>query len=96
MLPPNSVVYTGCVGDDELAEQLKSANKREGLAEAYLVRKGEQTGACAVVITGHHRYYIDIYPTRYFADRLSGHSLLLFAPQKNLTMPTCLLLMSHV
>jgi hypothetical protein len=55
VLPPNSVVYTGCVGDDDLAQQLKEANKREGLAEAYLVKKGEQTGACAVVITGHHR-----------------------------------------
>jgi adenosine kinase len=60
VLPPNSVVYTGCVGDDDLAQQLKAANKREGLAEAYLVRKGDQTGACAVVITGHHRY-TDIY-----------------------------------
>lgn len=55
ILPPNSVVYTGCVGDDDLAEQLKAANKREGLTEAYLVKKGEKTGACAVVITGHHR-----------------------------------------
>ncbi|KAH9969120.1 Ribokinase-like protein [Russula dissimulans] len=55
VLPPNSVVYTGCVGDDDLAEQLRAANKREGLAEAYLVKKGEQTGACAVVITGHNR-----------------------------------------
>jgi hypothetical protein len=55
-LPPNSVVYTGCVGDDELAEQLKAANRREGLSEAYLVKKGEKTGACAVIITGHHRY----------------------------------------
>jgi adenosine kinase len=54
-LPPNSVVYTGCVGDDELAEQLKAANRREGLAERYLVKKGERTGACAVVITGHDR-----------------------------------------
>jgi adenosine kinase len=52
------VVYTGCVGDDDLAEQLKAANKREGLAEAYLVKNGEQTGACAVVITGHHRYFL--------------------------------------
>lgn len=48
-------MYAGCVGDDELAQQLRAANKREGLAEAYLVKKGEQTGACAVVITGHHR-----------------------------------------
>jgi len=55
VLPPKSVVYTGCVGDDELAEQLKAANAREGLDEAYLVKKGEKTGACAVVITGHHR-----------------------------------------
>ncbi|CCM02265.1 uncharacterized protein FIBRA_04348 [Fibroporia radiculosa] len=55
ILPPGSVVFTGCVGDDELAEQLKAANRREGLDEVYLVKKGEKTGACAVVITGHHR-----------------------------------------
>jgi len=55
ILPAGSVVYTGCVGDDDLAEQLKAANKREGLDEVYLVKKGEKTGACAVVITGHHR-----------------------------------------
>ncbi|KAJ7664913.1 Ribokinase-like protein [Mycena rosella] len=55
ILPPNSVVYTGCVGDDDLAEQLKAANKREGLREVYQVKKGEKTGACAVIITGHHR-----------------------------------------
>ncbi|KAL5476513.1 ADO1_4 [Sanghuangporus weigelae] len=36
LLPPNSVVYTGW---------------REGLTDAYLVKKGEKTGACAVVIT---------------------------------------------
>ncbi|KAG6820658.1 hypothetical protein H0H93_013509 [Arthromyces matolae] len=55
ILPPGSVVYTGCVGDDQLAEQLKAANKREGLDEVYYVKDGEKTGACAVVITGHHR-----------------------------------------
>ncbi|CAK5283222.1 unnamed protein product [Mycena citricolor] len=55
VLPPDSVVYTGCVGDDDLAEQLKTANKREGLKEVYQVKKGEKTGACAVIITGHHR-----------------------------------------
>ncbi|KAJ3478285.1 hypothetical protein NLI96_g9861 [Meripilus lineatus] len=55
VLPPKSVVYTGCVGDDELAEQLKVANQREGLDQVYLVKKGEKTGACAVVITGHDR-----------------------------------------
>ncbi|KAH9987775.1 Ribokinase-like protein [Russula compacta] len=58
VLPPNSVVYTGCVGDDDFAEQLREANRREGLAEAYLVKEGGQTGVCAVIITsqGHDRY----------------------------------------
>lgn len=55
ILPPKSVVYTGCVGDDDLAEQLKAANAREGLDQVYLVKKGEKTGACAVIITGHDR-----------------------------------------
>lgn len=55
LLPPKSVVYTGCVGDDELAEQLKAANAREGLDQVYQVKKGEKTGACAVIITGHNR-----------------------------------------
>ncbi|KAF8701243.1 hypothetical protein AX14_000512 [Amanita brunnescens Koide BX004] len=55
ILPPHSVAYTGCVGDDDLAEQLRAANKREGLDDLYFVKKGEKTGACGVVITGHHR-----------------------------------------
>ncbi|KAF8131527.1 Ribokinase-like protein [Boletus edulis] len=55
VLPPKSVVYAGCVGDDDLAKQLRTANEREGLDEVYLVKKGEKTGACAVIITGHHR-----------------------------------------
>jgi len=55
VLPPHSVVYTGCVGDDELAVQLKKANQKEGVESAYLVKKGEKTGACAVIITSVHR-----------------------------------------
>ncbi|KAF8598714.1 adenosine kinase [Ceratobasidium sp. AG-I] len=55
VLPPKSVVYAGCVGDDALADQLRAANEREGVASAYQVARGEETGACAVVITGHHR-----------------------------------------
>ncbi|TFK97753.1 adenosine kinase [Pterulicium gracile] len=54
-LPAGTVVYTGCVGDDDLAEQLKAANRREGVDEVYQVKKGEQTGACAAIITGHDR-----------------------------------------
>lgn len=55
VLPPDSVVYVGCVGDDEFADHLRGANKREGLHDRYLVKTGEKTGACAVVLTGHHR-----------------------------------------
>ncbi|KAG8856988.1 adenosine kinase [Serendipita sp. 411] len=55
VLPPKHVVYVGCVGDDDLADKLREANAREGVESAYLVKKGEQTGACGVVITGHHR-----------------------------------------
>lgn len=73
VLPPKSVVYTGCVGKDELAEQLKAANKREGLDEVYQVKEGEKTGACAVVITGHHRYifyHVVKKPTRGLIHRI--------------------------
>jgi len=55
VLPPGSVVYTGCVGDDDLADQLREANRKEDVESAYLVKKGEKTGACAVVLTGVHR-----------------------------------------
>lgn len=46
------------MGDDALAAQLKAANDKEGLKSAYYVLKGEKTGACAVIITGHHRSVI--------------------------------------
>ncbi|KAJ7607916.1 Ribokinase-like protein [Roridomyces roridus] len=55
ILPQDSVVYTGAVGDDDRAEQLRVANKVEGVRDVYLVKKGERTGACAVIITGEHR-----------------------------------------
>jgi adenosine kinase len=55
ILPPNSVVFAGCVGDDELAEQLREANRREGVLDVYQVNKGK-TGACAALINGQHRF----------------------------------------
>ncbi|KAH7335888.1 adenosine kinase [Rhizoctonia solani] len=55
VLPPNSVVYAGCVGSDDLADQLRNANSKEGVASAYQVKEGEKTGACAVILTGHDR-----------------------------------------
>ncbi|KDN45917.1 Ribokinase-like protein [Tilletiaria anomala UBC 951] len=55
ILPGNSTVYLGCVGKDDLAEQLRKANEKEGLKSCYQVVESEPTGSCAVVITGHNR-----------------------------------------
>ncbi|KAG8943341.1 adenosine kinase, partial [Tulasnella sp. 408] len=55
VLPQNSVVYAGCVGKDVLANTLRAANQREGVASAYQVTTEENTGACAVILTGHDR-----------------------------------------
>jgi len=55
ILPENSTVYLGAVGDDDLANQLREANRKAGLKELYQVVKDFPTGACACLITGHHR-----------------------------------------
>ncbi|PLW22288.1 hypothetical protein PCASD_16994 [Puccinia coronata f. sp. avenae] len=55
ILPEHSTVYLGAVGDDDLANQLREANKKAGLKELYQVVKEFPTGACACLITGHHR-----------------------------------------
>lgn len=55
VLPDNSTAYVGCVGKDALADQLRAANEKEGLYSAYQVVDDAPTGACAVVLTGHHR-----------------------------------------
>src|SRR5690606_24552254 len=44
VLPPNSVVYVGCVGDDEYAEILRKGNEKEGVFSAYRVDKEVPTG----------------------------------------------------
>lgn len=55
VLPENSTAYFGCVGEDHLSEQLRAANKKEGLRSVYQIKPDVPTGSCAVVITGHHR-----------------------------------------
>ncbi|KIO07050.1 hypothetical protein M404DRAFT_998485 [Pisolithus tinctorius Marx 270] len=72
VLLPDSVVYVGCVGDDEFADRLRAANKREGLHDRYLVKTGEKTGACAVILTGHHRSLV---PTLRAAEKFEKSHL---------------------
>ncbi|EHA51003.1 adenosine kinase [Pyricularia oryzae 70-15] len=55
MLPPNSVVYSGGVGDDKYSAILRDAVQKVGLRVEYRVDPKETTGRCAVVITGHNR-----------------------------------------
>ncbi|KKA26921.1 hypothetical protein TD95_004890 [Thielaviopsis punctulata] len=55
MLPANSVVYLGAVGDDKYASILRDACKAAGLRTEYRVDPKEPTGRCGVVITGHNR-----------------------------------------
>jgi len=55
ILPPNSVVFLGGVGDDKYAAILHDAVKAAGLRVEYRVDKKEPTGRCGVVITGHDR-----------------------------------------
>jgi sugar/nucleoside kinase (ribokinase family) len=55
MLPANSVVYIGGVGDDKYAAILHDAVRAAGLRVEYRVDAAEPTGRCGVVITGHNR-----------------------------------------
>jgi adenosine kinase len=55
ILPPNSVVYIGGVGDDKYAAILHDAVKQAGLRVEYRVDAKEPTGRCGVIITGHDR-----------------------------------------
>lgn len=55
MLPPDSVIYFGCVGKDKYAEILQKANKEAGLQVRYRYDEKQPTGRCGVVITGHNR-----------------------------------------
>ncbi|KIV91200.1 hypothetical protein PV10_05764 [Exophiala mesophila] len=55
MLPPDSVWYIGCVGDDEYASILRQKCKEQGLHVEYLVDPKIPTGKCGVIITDHHR-----------------------------------------
>jgi adenosine kinase len=55
MLPPNSTVFLGGVGDDKYAAILHDAVKAAGLRVEYRVDKKEKTGRCGVVITDHNR-----------------------------------------
>ncbi|KAI1393399.1 Ribokinase-like protein [Hypoxylon trugodes] len=55
ILPPNSVVYLGGVGNDKYADILRDAVKQVGLRVEYRVDPTHPTGRCGAIITGHNR-----------------------------------------
>lgn len=55
ILPPKSVVFVGCVGQDKYAQILRERNDAAGLRAEYLTSTTHPTGRCGVVITGQHR-----------------------------------------
>lgn len=55
MLPENSVVYFGCVGEDQFADKLRVENKKAGVESRYMVQPEVATGKCAALITGKNR-----------------------------------------
>ncbi|KAI3404961.1 ADO1 [Candida oxycetoniae] len=55
LLPPNSVIYFGSVGNDVYAERLNEANVVYGLTTRYQIQKDYATGKCAALITNHSR-----------------------------------------
>ncbi|KAL8946261.1 MAG: hypothetical protein Q9222_007321 [Ikaeria aurantiellina] len=55
ILPPNTVLYIGCVGKDEYAQKLHSACSAAGLRVEYRVDEIQPTGRCGVLINGHNR-----------------------------------------
>ncbi|KAJ3283001.1 hypothetical protein HK104_010608 [Borealophlyctis nickersoniae] len=55
LLPPNSTVYTGCVGKDAFGAQVREAAQKDGLRAEYLVDEQLPTGRCAVLITNTDR-----------------------------------------
>ena len=55
ILPANSVLYIGAVGQDKSAQTLKDACAKAGLRTEYLETPDHPTGRCGVIITGHDR-----------------------------------------
>ncbi|KAI8321567.1 adenosine kinase-like protein [Martensiomyces pterosporus] len=55
LLPADSAVFVGAVGDDENARRLKGAAEKAGLKTNYMINAEKPTGTCALLITGPNR-----------------------------------------
>ncbi|KAI5292295.1 adenosine kinase [Ascosphaera acerosa] len=55
MLPADSVMYLGCIGNDKYGEILQKTCGEAGVHTEYRVDEAQPTGRCGVIITGHNR-----------------------------------------
>ncbi|KAJ2836607.1 adenosine kinase [Coemansia erecta] len=55
LLPEDSAVFFGAVGNDENAQRLKGAADKAKLRTNYMVNPTKPTGTCALLITGKNR-----------------------------------------
>ncbi|KAJ5908528.1 hypothetical protein N7495_001210 [Penicillium taxi] len=55
LLPENSVLYIGCIGNDKFGETLKRTCEEAGVHTEYRIDETQPTGKCGAVITGHNR-----------------------------------------
>jgi len=55
ILPADSAVYIGCIGNDKYGKLLEDICKQAGLRVEYRYDEEQPTGRCGVVITGHNR-----------------------------------------
>lgn len=58
---PKAVVYTGCIGNDHFGEILQEKIGEVGVHTLYQHTDEQQTGTCAVLITGKNRYLHEFY-----------------------------------
>jgi len=52
---PNVTIFMGCVGKDKYSEILESKARGDGVDVRYQYTDKEQTGTCAVILTGSNR-----------------------------------------
>jgi adenosine kinase len=84
MLPKDSTVYVGAVGDDEAAKVLQKEANKDGLRTAYQITN-YPTGKCAVLINGVHRSMVtDLQAANQFSiDHLDKSEIWEFVTKAN-------------
>jgi adenosine kinase len=55
ILPPDHVLFIGCIGSDHYGGRLTAECSKAGVATAFRIDESMPTGCCGVIITGHHR-----------------------------------------